>query len=92
MQIKPMCPEYAVSEQITVADVTAIAQAGFKSILCNRPDGEIGPDDQMAAIASAADQAGLVFADNPFDHATFGADVIARQSDLLASLPAPVLA
>ncbi|MGI9500254.1 MAG: beta-lactamase hydrolase domain-containing protein, partial [Geminicoccaceae bacterium] len=33
----------SVSPQITTSDIEAIAAAGFRSIICNRPDGE-APD------------------------------------------------
>lgn len=30
----------SISDQITPRDVAAITGAGFKSVICNRPDGE----------------------------------------------------
>jgi len=40
MQITQISQDFSVSPQITTADVTEIANAGFKSIICNRPDFE----------------------------------------------------
>ena len=38
MQITQISQDFSVSPQITTADVTEIANAGFKSIICNRPN------------------------------------------------------
>ena len=40
MHITQISKDFSVSPQITAADVTEIANAGFKSIICNRPDFE----------------------------------------------------
>ncbi|MCV6585340.1 MAG: bifunctional protein tyrosine phosphatase family protein/NAD(P)/FAD-dependent oxidoreductase [Marinibacterium sp.] len=56
MDFKRISPELAVSPQIAASDIAAIRQAGFRSIICNRPDGE-GADqpgfDEIAAAARA---------------------------------------
>ena len=40
MDIRKITDEFSVSPQIRVADVAAIAAAGFRAVICNRPDGE----------------------------------------------------
>ena len=51
----------SVGPQIQLADVPEIAAAGFRAIICNRPDAE-GPDQPSHdEIAAAAAQAGLEF-------------------------------
>ena len=40
MDIRPIDDFYAVSEQITPEDVAEIKAAGFRSIVCHRPDDE----------------------------------------------------
>ena len=92
MNISPLSPDYAVSPQICPSDMGDIAAAGYKTIICNRPDGECHPADQCAQIQVAAEQAGLQFAENPFDQMTFGLDVIQKQASLLNDMPGPVLA
>jgi sulfide:quinone oxidoreductase len=37
---KPITPSLSVSEQVLPQDIAALAAAGFKSVICNRPDGE----------------------------------------------------
>ena len=40
MDIKALSPKFSVSPQILAKDISAIAQAGIRAIICNRPDGE----------------------------------------------------
>ncbi|MEY2992704.1 MAG: putative phosphatase, partial [Pseudomonadota bacterium] len=37
MNVMPLTDEFAVTAQIAADDVSAIADAGYKSIICNRP-------------------------------------------------------
>ena len=46
-------------EQIAPADIAALAAAGFRSIICNRPDGEGADQPVFAEIEAAARAAGL---------------------------------
>lgn len=54
-------PAYAVTGQITVADVAAIKAAGFDTIMCNRPDGEDAGQPAADQIRRATEKAGLKF-------------------------------
>jgi uncharacterized protein (TIGR01244 family) len=54
--------DFAVSPQLSLADVRAAAEAGFSMIINNRPDGEAADQPGGAQIASAAEAAGLVYA------------------------------
>ena len=92
MQINYLSPDYSVAPQIAVPDVATIAEAGFKSVICNRPDQENPETHQIAAIKAEVIAAGLEFAENVFAPSTFGPDKIQRQSELLQELPSPVLA
>ena len=40
MQFKKISPKVSVSPQIAVKDIAAIRAAGYRAIICNRPDGE----------------------------------------------------
>jgi len=65
MKISHLAPDFAVSPQITPEDVAALKQAGFTTIICNRPDAEVGPDLQAAVIREAAINAGMSFIEAP---------------------------
>ena len=92
MQFNTLSDDYSVSPQIDVSDVPSIAEAGFKSVICNRPDQENPESRQIGAIRAAVQAAGMDFAENVFDPSSFGPDKIERQAELLAHLPGPVFA
>lgn len=92
MDIRHITPAYAVSPQIAPDDIPAIAAAGFRTILCNRPDAEVPPDLSSAALRIAAEAAGLTFVDNPVTHQTLNMDMVTAQSAAIAASDGPVLA
>tara|TARA_R110002051_G_scaffold33923_4_gene75536 strand:- start:2087 stop:2515 length:429 start_codon:yes stop_codon:yes gene_type:complete len=92
MDIRHITPDYAVSPQIEAGDLPAIAQAGFKSIICNRPDAEVPPSHQADAIAAAAEAAGLTFVRNPVTHQGLNSQMVETQAAALAATDGPVLA
>jgi sulfide:quinone oxidoreductase len=47
-------PHLSASRQISQSDVADAKAAGFRSILCNRPDGEAAEQPPFAAIAREA--------------------------------------
>lgn len=59
MDIRQITPDYAVSPQIKAQDIPDIKAAGFRSIMCNRPDGEEFGQPDFDAIAKAAQDVGL---------------------------------
>ena len=91
MHINRLSPDYSVTPQIVIEDVATIVNAGFKSVICNRPDQENPVPCQIEAIKAAALVAGLEFAENVFDSDSFGSDKVERQTELLKQMPGPVL-
>ena len=69
MDIRQITPDYAVSPQIEPADIAAIKAAGFRTVICNRPDEEVTAELGAAAMRDAAEAAGLAFVDNPVNGA-----------------------
>ena len=90
MQIRRIADDYAVSPQIEPRDVPEIASAGFRTILCNRPDDEVPMELQADVVRTAAEAAGLAFVEIPATHATINAGLVARQRAVLED--GPVLA
>jgi uncharacterized protein (TIGR01244 family) len=80
---------FAVAGQITPDQVQAVADAGFKSILCARPDQEESGQPSFASIASAAERAGLFTVYIPVSGGlTEGALIRAEQA--FRDLPKPI--
>jgi uncharacterized protein (TIGR01244 family) len=90
--ITPVSPDYSASPQITREEVAEIAAMGFRSIMCNRPDGEAADQTPAAEIAAEAERQGLAFAHVPVVSGAITADDVADFEAALAALPAPVLA
>jgi sulfide:quinone oxidoreductase len=59
MDVRPISKDYAVAPQIAPEDIKAIAEAGYKSVICNRPDGEEPGQPDFAQIAEVAKSEGL---------------------------------
>jgi uncharacterized protein (TIGR01244 family) len=92
MTARAITEDYTVSGQITVEDVAGIARAGYRSIMCNRPDGEEAGQTPWAEIEAAARREGLAVAFVPVvSGAITEADVEAFRA-ALADLPKPVFA
>ncbi|WP_171240009.1 TIGR01244 family sulfur transferase [Ruegeria sp. HKCCA5491] len=92
MEIRRITPRYAVSPQITVEDVSAIAEAGFVKVICNRPNTEVPSDMQSDAIGEAVRAAGLDYEVLELTHQTMTPENVARQRELAESCSGPVLA
>jgi uncharacterized protein (TIGR01244 family) len=92
MDIRPLTETYAVSPQIMPEELAMIAQAGFATVICNRPDGEIPPEVQADAIRAAAEAAGLRFVLNPVIGGAITYDNVTAQAEAIAQSTGPVLA
>ena len=93
MTTKTLTPNLSVSAQVMPEQVANLAKAGFKSIICNLPDGEGGPAQPVFdQIAAAAHAAGMEAAYLPIVPGQAGAAEAAAFGDLLDRLPAPVIA
>jgi uncharacterized protein (TIGR01244 family) len=92
MDIRPLSPTFAVSPQIGVEDIPAIAAAGYTTIICNRPDQEVPPSHQASAISDAATAAGLAFIINPVTHQGMSMELIAGQKVGMDTANGPILA
>jgi len=92
MDIRQVTPRYSVSPQIDPSDLAAIKAAGFTKVICNRPDEENPPSHQAAAMAEAAEAAGIAFEVLPLTHQTMTPENVTRQFDMVDGAEGPVLA
>lgn len=92
MQVNKVSDRYSVAAQIRPEDVAALKEAGFGTVVCNRPDGEAGGQAPVAEIAAAAEAAGLVFAHNPIKSGAPTPEAVSRQRAICAGSDAPVFA
>ncbi|MEL7131079.1 MAG: TIGR01244 family sulfur transferase [Pseudomonadota bacterium] len=92
MDIRQITPTYFVAPQLDPSEMADVAAAGIKTIICNRPDGEVPPTLQADAVEAAAQAAGLDFHRLPLTHQTMTPDNIARQMAMAQDAQTPVLA
>ncbi|WP_342071632.1 TIGR01244 family sulfur transferase [Yoonia algicola] len=92
MDIKPLTAGLSVSAQINAAEIKAIKDAGFRAIICNRPDGEGADQPTFNEIATAAKKAGLEAAYLPIVSGKVTDDDAKAFDKSLTELPGPVLA
>jgi uncharacterized protein (TIGR01244 family) len=89
---RPIAEGVSVAPQLAPAAMAEAARAGFRSVINNRPDFEEGPDQPTnAAIAAAAQAAGLEYRFLPVDGGYQSPEEAAALGRLLAELPRPVL-
>jgi sulfide:quinone oxidoreductase len=92
MSITRITPDYSAAPQIEAEDVAEIAALGYKSIICNRPDGEDAGQPPAAEIRAEAERHGLAFAHVPVVSGQIDEGDVADFRAAVAELPAPVLA
>ena len=61
MNLAQVSETFAVSPQLEPSDMRGLADAGFKVLICNRPDGEEPNQPAVATMREAAEAAGLAF-------------------------------
>ena len=83
--------DFAVHEQMDAADIEAALAAGFKTIICNRPDSEDGavPFDSLKPIAEAHNVP-IVY--QPVVSSALSDDDARQFAEILDSAEKPVLA
>lgn len=92
MKMVKLTDSLAVSAQIAPRDVAAIAAAGYKVLINNRPDGEESTQPGDAAIAAAARDAGLEYHYMPVTAQSFPGPDVDALTDLLDDPARPVFA
>lgn len=92
MNIKQLTAQLSVCAQVLPADVPDIAAAGFKSIICNRPDGEAADQPSFREVEQQAQAAGLEIRYLPVTPGKVSDEQAAQFDQLLDVLPKPILA
>ena len=92
MDIRKITDELSVAPQIHAEDVVAIAAAGFRAVICNRPDGESSDQPCCDDIAAAVMAQGLAWRTQPVRSGGITPADVEAFGALLAELPKPVLA
>jgi sulfide:quinone oxidoreductase len=92
MDLRPLTPDFAVAPQIALEDVAEAARLGFRTLINNRPDDEIGADLADAAMRAAAEAAGLAYVHLPYWPGQLTADLLSAFDAAMEQAQGPVLA
>ncbi|XHS77307.1 TIGR01244 family sulfur transferase [Burkholderiaceae bacterium UC74_6] len=93
ISVQQIAPDFCVAPQLEAGAMQALADAGFKSVINNRPDMEGGPDQPRSAdVEAAARAAGLEYRHLPVNGAYQSPEEIEAMRVLVESLPKPILA
>lgn len=92
MDLRKITDDFTVSPQIEAADIPAIAAAGYRSILCNRPDGEELNQCRFEDVSKAALDAGLEVRSVPITSGVVTPADLKAFNAALNEMPRPILA
>jgi len=92
MELHELTPELSVSPQLSTEDVEKAAAAGFKTIICNRPDGESEDQPISDEIQSLCLSLGLNWHFLPVSPKDYTDQQALEFGLLLSELAGPVLA
>jgi uncharacterized protein (TIGR01244 family) len=84
MDLRPLDEITAVAPQLEPGDMAALARDGVAVVICNRPDVEVPPPLQAAAMRAAAEAAGLAFVENPVAMPGVTEATVAAQAEAVA--------
>lgn len=92
MQAVRLSERYTVGAQIRADDVGDIQAAGYRVVICNRPDGEDAGQPPASEIAAACRAAGLEFHHLPIKGADLPPEVVDALRNVLDHAGGPVFA
>ena len=92
MEYRQISNDYSVAGQIALEDIATISKAGFKSVICNRPDEEHPGETPADAVKAAAEAAGMGFRYIPVISGQITAENVDNQAAALDEMEGPVFA
>jgi sulfide:quinone oxidoreductase len=92
MDARKLSEDFSVSPQVDVSEMGDVVQAGFQSILCNRPDGEEYGQPDFDDVAKAAEGAGLEVRTVPIVSGMVTPQAAQDFAQALEEMPKPILA
>lgn len=92
MDIRPITAEVSVSDQLLPANLSLIHSLGYRSVICNRPDGETLDQPLFSMIRQAAGNSAMPAFYVPIPPSGPGPDQVAAMRRAYCDAPKPVLA
>ena len=92
MDLRPLDDTTSVAPQLDPSDMDALAADGVTTIICNRPDAEVPPSHQAAAMQAATESAGMAFVFNPVSMPQLTLQAVEEQSEATLGADGKVVA
>lgn len=92
MRFKKISTEFAIASQLSRDDLQAVRAEGFKTVICNRPDGEEPGQPTFSAIAEAAERFDIEARYLPVVAGNISESDLAAFAVYMETVPKPVLA
>ncbi len=92
MQPRKLDDQVSVAPQLNADDYQALADAGFKTVVNNRPDGEEPGQIDAAHARDLAEAAGLRYVHLPVTQQTMGPEAFRNFAQILEDYEGPILA
>ncbi|MFY0691068.1 MAG: TIGR01244 family phosphatase [Paracoccaceae bacterium] len=92
MEPKKLSEEFSACAQLSTDDMPLVHALGYKTVLCNRPDGEEISQQLFESMEKAAKNAGLTVHYLPVISGGPSPEEIAEFTKLYDDLPKPILA
>ena len=89
--IRPINDDYAVTGQISAEDLPKIKEAGFRSIVCNRPDFEQPGQPTFESVRHAAAELGIEARHIPIGQMGVTPEAITGMVDAVEEMEKPML-
>ena len=90
MDIRQINEDYAVSGQIDPAEVAGLKAAGFRGVICHRPDDEQPGQPSAATVRAAVEAEGLAFRHIPVVSGQITADDVGAMAKALDEMEGPI--
>ena len=92
MDLRPLDETTFAAPMLEQSDMDALARDGVTTVICNRPDAEVPPSHQAAAMQAAVEAAGMTFVFNPIAGSTLTVDAVEEQADAIDGADGKVVA
>lgn len=92
MEPRKLTTDLSVASQLTIDEIPRAAEAGFRAIIINRPDGETDDQPASADVIEAARHHGLETSLIPVTSGDIDDDDVAAFAAAVYDLPKPILA
>src|SRR5262245_27267905 len=92
MDLHKLTEDLTVTGQIDPAEIPLLGGQGIRSIICNRPDGEVPGQPRFSTVEEAAAASGIKALYLPVVSNAISEEDVAAYGKALEELPKPILA